>query len=302
MKKIEPILVYDRKNKVTFEEEVYGQSALEWLYGDTFKTKWFGPVLRFLVTKFSWFSRAYGIFQKKHRSKKKILPFITRFGIDEGEFLDPTDSFQSFNEFFIRKLKPECRPIGAAPVVAPAEGRYLAYAKFRGLNGIFVKGKTFSLYNLIGGNSRVAEQFANGPFLIARLCPTDYHRIHMPVMGIPSNPKRMNGKYDSVNPMALKKRISILHENKRVGFLITTEHIGDVLMVLVGATNVASIQMHYEPQTSYEKGAEIGYFSFGGSTALLFFEPGRIVIDPEILYNTSRGLETLIRVGESLIT
>jgi phosphatidylserine decarboxylase len=292
-----PILVYDRQKKETFEEKVLARGALEFLYGESLLSK----IVNFLVTRFSFFSALSGYWLSRTASKKKILPFIREFGLDEEDFLVPIEHFTSFNDFFIRKLKAEIRPIHNTSVIAPADGRYLAFARYHGQNDIFVKGQTFSLYTLVGGNAKVTKQFMNGPFLIARLCPTDYHRYHFPVQGIPSSPKIIKGRYQSVNPIALKKKISIISENKRSALIITTESMGDVLFIAVGATNVASIQMTYTPQTSYEKGDELGFFSFGASMLLLFFEPGRIAFDPEILYKTSLGLETYIRFGESII-
>lgn len=293
-----PILVYDRQKKQTFEEKVLARSALEFLYGKNI----FSKIANFLVTRFSFFSALSGYWLSREASKKKIAPFIQEFGLDEEDFFIPVEHFTSFNDFFIRKLRPEVRPIHSSAVIAPADGRYLAFARYQGQNDLFVKGQTFSLYTLVGGNAKVTKQFTNGPFLIARLCPTDYHRYHFPVQGIPSHPKLIKGRYQSVNPIALRKKISIISENKRVALLITTEEMGDVLFIAVGATNVASIHMNYLPQTSYEKGDELGFFAFGASMLLLFFEPGRIAFDPEILYNTSRGLETYIRFGESLIS
>ena len=291
-----PILVYDREKKETFEEKVLARGALEFLYGNNL----FSKIANFLVTRFSFFSTLSGYWLSRRGSKKKIAPFITEFALNEEDFLLPVEHFTSFNDFFIRKLKPEVRPIHKNQIIAPADGRYLAFARYHGQNDIFVKGKTFSLYSLVGGNPKITKQFTNGPFLIARLCPTDYHRYHFPVQGIPSHPKLIKGRYQSVNPIALRKKTSIISENKRVALLITTEEIGDVLFVAVGATNVASIQMTYIPQTTYEKGDELGFFSFGASMLLLFFEPGQVAFDPEILYNTSRGLETYIRFGETL--
>jgi len=48
------------------------------------------------------------------------------------------------------------------------------------------------------------------------------------------------------------------------------------------------------------KGEEKGYFKFGGSTIILFFEKGKIKIDKDLLENTSRGIETEIIMGEAI--
>ena len=48
------------------------------------------------------------------------------------------------------------------------------------------------------------------------------------------------------------------------------------------------------------KGDEHGYFAFGGSTVLLLFRQGSVRFDDDLLYNTSKSMETLIRMGESI--
>jgi len=45
---------------------------------------------------------------------------------------------------------------------------------------------------------------------------------------------------------------------------------------------------------------EKGYFKFGGSTVLLFFEENKVRIDPEIIEQTKLGYETYILFGEKI--
>ena len=47
-------------------------------------------------------------------------------------------------------------------------------------------------------------------------------------------------------------------------------------------------------------GQEKGYFQFGGSTVILVLEPGRVLVDDDLVANTRRGLETFVRMGEGL--
>jgi phosphatidylserine decarboxylase len=77
--------------------------------------------------------------------------------------------------------------------------------------------------------------------LISRLCPSDYHRFHFPVSGIPSEAKLVNGSLYSVSPIALRRNIRYLVMNKRVITLIEAPEFGTVAMIEVGATNVGSI-------------------------------------------------------------
>ena len=43
-----------------------------------------------------------------------------------------------------------------------------------------------------------------------------------------------------------------------------------------------------------------GWFCFGGSSVLLFFEPGRVRPDADLLAQTAAGIETAVDVGEKI--
>jgi len=123
------ILFLDRITKKIIREKVYGERYLKALYGDSFSAHFFYRFFLPCLTRFSFASKLYGFLQKTSFSKKKIKPFLQTFEMDSSDFLDPVDSFASFNDFFIRKLKPESRPIAAGRDVAilPADARYLVY-------------------------------------------------------------------------------------------------------------------------------------------------------------------------------
>ncbi len=280
-------------------EQVYGEKAVRLVYGDGIFSRFlFKCILPFVD---GVFSKVYGYLQKTAWSRKKIRPFINAYQIDESEFTSPTDSFGSFNDFFIRKLKPACRPIASDPnkAVLPADARYLAYQNVSEVPGFFIKGQTFSLETLLN-NPALARRYAEGSMVIARLCPTDYHRFHFPCHGVASKPHLINGPLYSVNPMALSKNLSILWENKRFVTEIDSPEFGTVLYVEIGATAVGSVHQTYAFDQAIQKGQEKGYFSFGGSCLVLLFEKGRIQLDADLLSNSRRYLETYAHFGESL--
>jgi len=286
----------DRKNGAVCREKVYGAKALGILYGDSFLTKIFSYTILPILAHFPFFSNAYGFFQKTAFSRSKIIPFIKAYEIDSSEF--QTQNFSSFNDFFIRKLKPSCRPIDANPdrIVMPADGRYLVYPKF---DRFFVKGQEFSLDTFLQ-DSTLEKRYEQGSMVIARLCPVDYHRFHFPCDGKPSAHRLINGPLYSVNPIALKKRIAILSQNKRMITEIETEHFGKIAYVEIGATSVGTIRQTFPPGQSVRKGQEKGYFEFGGSCLVLLFEPNKIEFDADVVSNTCKGFETLCLMGSSL--
>ncbi|MFQ3168314.1 MAG: phosphatidylserine decarboxylase [Limisphaerales bacterium] len=234
-------------------------------------------------------------------SSLKIKPFIEQYGLDEGEFAEPLDDYNSFNEFFYRKLKPSARPVDAAAdsVVFPADGRHLAFADITVETNFFVKGQSFDLGQFLG-DTGLAKRYDGGSMLLSRLCPVDYHRFHFPCAGVPGPPNFINGWLYSVNPIALITRPSIFWENKRVVTAIESPALGQVQFVEIGATMVGSIRQTYAPDATMAKGSEKGYFAFGGSSVAVLFEKGRIEFDADLLENTANGLETYARVGERM--
>lgn len=282
-------------------EKVYGAKALEFMYGEGWTPRILSKIFDPFVSKTSLFSSLYGLIQKSKMSRKKIAPFIQTYHIDEEEFAEEASSFRSFNDFFIRKLKPSSRPIDPRPrqAVLPADGRYLVYPNLTKIPGFFVKGQKFCLKSFLK-DPTLTERFKEGSMVIARLCPTDYHRFHFPVCGHAAKPKLINGALFSVNPIALKKNLSILWENKRFITEIDSDEFGKVLYVEIGATAVGTVKQTFSFDHKVQKGEEKGYFSFGGSCVVLLFEPHRIQFDSDLIVNSEKFLETKALFGQSL--
>lgn len=291
----------DRQTGEERTEKIYGKPFIDLLYGSSFISQVLSFVLLPLFARWNWLSKLYGALQKSRLSRRKIQPFIEKFHVDASEFLEPISSFQSFNDFFIRKLKPSARPIDSNPRVAilPADGRYLAYEKIDTALSFFVKGKKYSLKTLLQ-DGNLAEKYAHGSMVMARLAPVDYHRFHFPTDCLPDDPTPIEGKLFSVNPIALQKHVNIPTENKRAITRLKTDQFGEMLFIEVGATYVGTIHQTFTPHQHQQKGVEKGYFSFGGSCLILLFEPGRITLDPDLLGATKRRIEVLGRFGQSM--
>lgn len=299
---MDPIVYINRATQKEEIEKVYGSKALGFLYGNSFLSKLFGVPLSFLLSRFSFFSAFFGYWQKQPWTKKKIKPFVKAFEVDSSEFLEDVDQFNSFNDFFIRKLKSEARPIAQGNDVAiiPADGRYLFYPNIELADGFVVKGEKFNLETLLG-DKKLAEHYVHGTMVIARLCPSDYHRFHFPCDCIPGESRIINGWLYSVNPVAVKKDIHIFTQNKRSICELETKNFGKILYIEIGATSVGSIHQTYTPFLPYAKGAEKGYFSFGGSSLILLFEPGAIKLE-EDLARFPPHVEIRCLLGQSLGT
>jgi len=295
------LYVIDRKTKKEEEEKIFGKRALDLFYGRGFLAKFVSTFILPFYARLSFFSAFYGFLQKRKRSARKIAPFIKAFEVDASEFQKSIEDFSSFNDFFIRKLKKEFRPIdsGKEVVSLPADGRYLVFPDLSQSDGFYVKGKKFSLETFLQ-NSDLAKRYETGAMVIARLCPTDYHRFHFPFDCIPSKSRLINGPLYSVNPIALKKNIQIFSQNKRVLTSLDSEVFGKVMMIEVGATHVGSIHQTFIPDIKVLKGDEKGYFSFGGSSIVLLFEPNQITFDEDLVEKSERKIETKANYGTSL--
>ncbi|MBU5593381.1 phosphatidylserine decarboxylase [Clostridium sp. MSJ-4] len=290
------IKYYNRNSKQYEIEKVAGDKYLKWNYSSPV-----GLSLLDIFIKKKLFSKIYGQYCDSKLSKKKIDKFIKDFDIDMSLCKKRVDEFTNFNDFFIRALKNEARPIDMNKdiLVSPGDGRLFAYENIDMDNLMQVKGLTYSLHELIG-HKELASKYNGGVCLVLRLCPTDYHRYHFIDSGICESSNKINGNYYSVNPIALEKIPKLYCQNKREWSLFHSENFGDVILMEVGATCVGSIIQTYTPNSPVKKGDEKGYFKFGGSTTILFFKQDSIKIDEDILYQTSLGYESKVIMGEKI--
>ena len=233
-------------------------------------------------------------------SKGKIDAAIQELSIDEDEFADSKGTYKTFNEFFIRHLKPECRPFSAddKDIVSPADGRVLVFPKLDEDTFVPVKGYPFSIHKMLPD---ISERFVNGALAIVRLCPADYHRYHFPCAGKIADAKDLNGTLHSVNPIALGAGPDVFGENKRSYTLIETENAGTMCFIEVGAFGVGSI-VNTRTKGNVSKMDEKGYFKFGGSTVVVVFEPNQVKFSDDLVENSAAGKETLVKAGQPFAT
>lgn len=289
---------------ITFFNRHTGQSETEAVYGESFLRFVYEHPLGALpletLAKRSLFSRWYGWRMDRAASRARVACFVERYGVDASEFAGPLESYRTFNEFFSRKLKPGARPIDCREnaIVFPADGRHLAVADASSGGDFFVKGVRFDVAELLRDEA-LASRFSGGSMLISRLCPLDYHRFHFPCDGTPGAPRLINGPLYSVSPIALRRRPSILWENKRIITVLRTPLIGDVLLIEVGATCVGSMVETFSPDLPVKKGDEMGYFRFGGSSFITLFEPGRVRFADDLLEHSAQRREVYARMGEA---
>lgn len=273
-------------------EKVYGEKAIRWLYDSTM-----GRLVASIMVR-RWVSELYGRLQDWRWSRKKIKPFIQDFEIPMHEFVE--EDYASFNQFFIRKFRSGMRPFDERPTVMPAfcEARYFGHEKVDERTLIPVKGAYLKPRDLLG-SAKWGSVFEDGPFLVARLCPVDYHCFHFPDSGKVLESYRVPGILHSVNPLALQKSPDIFIVNERQVTILETQHFGKLAYIEVGAICVGKIQQTYAGP-EFQRGDEKGHFLFGGSTVIVLGEKGKWAPSEDILENTQKGLEVYIKLGQEL--
>jgi len=293
------IKYFNREKEVVETEKVYGAGAVSWLYESGT-----GKFLTQMLVK-KPLSKLYGAIQSSGMTQKKVKPFIKDFNINMDEYLpeegrDSDSPYSSFNQFFIRRFKDGKRPfVEGEEFPAFSEARYFGYDSLSDDETIPVKGKYLSAKALLA-NEKWSETFADGPCLLARLCPVDYHRFHFPDDGEILDFYPVEGALHSVNPLALKKVPEIFSINERAVTIFETKNFGKLAYVEVGAICVGKIVQSREMTGSFERGQEKGYFLFGGSTVIVLGEKGKWKPDEVITEHTKSGMEVYQKLGTRL--
>ena len=290
---------YNRLSNALEKEKVYGDKFVEWLYLTES-----GKTLSHIVCKTA-VSKLYGALQDSPMSRNKIAPFIKNFKIPMEDYLPQEGRsseapYSSFNQFFIRKFKPGKRPFIENPGEMPAfsEARYFGYSSVKDDEKVPVKGMYLKPSELVS-NPLWEKTFHEGPLLLARLCPVDYHRFHYPDGGVILDDYRIKGLLHSVNPIALKAKPDILITNERHVTIVETKNFGKLAYIEVGAICVGKI-VQTKPLIkgqTFKRGDEKGYFLFGGSTVIVIGEKGKWIPSEDILDYTQKGTETYLHLG-----
>lgn len=214
-------------------------------------------------------------------------------GIDQFEH-DPDDKhwgFTSWNDFFTRRLKEGARPVAApdddAVIVSACESTpYRISRDVARQDKFWIKGQPYSLQDMLA-NDEAVDEFVGGTVYQGFLSALNYHRWHSPVAGTIVRAYVQPGTYfseaDSEGAEAVEAMASqgyLAHVAARAIILIQADNptIGLMAVVPVGMVEVSScvIGDGIVPGHHVDKGDELGWFQFGGSTECVVFRPGVI--------------------------
>ena len=240
-----------------------------------------------------------------------IKMFIRAFKINMHDYeLQSPEQFDSFNQFFIRKLQAGARPLeqNTKAVACPADGRISQLGTFDSGLAIQAKGQNFSMAQLLACENQYGSLCQSGNFATVYLSPKNYHRVHMPYDGKLVEMIHIPGRLFSVAPYAAEVITGLYSRNERVVSIFST-NVGYMAVVMVGAVNVAAIEMSYEglvtpphgkqiTRKTYEnielkKGDELGIFNMG-STAIMVFE------NHKLSWLNELQLQQEVKMGQTL--
>lgn len=239
-----------------------------------------------------------------------IQTFIKKYKVNMNEALieDPK-AYACFNDFFIRHLKPECRPLATADLISPVDGCVSEIGSIQEDQLIQAKGHAYSVSELLACTKEQANQFYNGSFATLYLSPKDYHRVHLPMDAQLISMTYIPGALFSVKSSTVSVVPKLFARNERLALFFATKT-GPMVMVMVGATIVGAIgtSWHGDIKRSKEcltfdysqkpinkvQGDEIGYFKLGSTVILLFTN------EAKIHWHQNLGAGSILHFGEPL--
>ena len=274
-------------NRETKEEKTleYGGS-IKFLYTD-----FLGRIILKLINN-RLVSKIVGKYMNSRFSVKRINKVIKENNIDMSIY--EKKEYTSFNDFFTRKKKVINFDTDRNHFISPADAKLLVI-KLNKDSSFDIKRSVYTLKDIV--NEDLTAKYENGYALIFRLEVTDYHRYHFIDDGVMDDYKYIKGRLNTVQPIAYNKKI--FHTNSREYTTLHTKNFGDIIEVDVGALLVGKITNNKKVK-EFNKGEEKGYFEFGGSTIILFVPDKSVIIDNDILLNSTLGKETIVSCGEKI--
>ena len=124
----------------------------------------------------------------------------------------------------------------------------------------------------------------------------DYHHYHAPVAGKVIMSQGFSGFYD--DDTDLSGLYGNLYQHRRGVYIFKNSCVGYVGMVPVGYWMVGSVNLSQKKGDIVTKGEDMGHFAYGGSAILLFFEPDRIQLVPDLVQNGNYA----VLIGQRIAT
>lgn len=172
--------------------------------------------------------------------------------------------YETFNRFFTRELKQGVRniikPSDLTTITSPCDGRVLTCGEIGTEDSTIdcVKGRSYRLDEFMLGYrdetdktvpSLVKKVLDKGNklfYMVIYLAPSDYHRFHSPTVFKAEQRRHIAGYLDPVKPAYVNRHKDVFKNNERVNLFGNWSQ-GFFLTSFVGALNVGSIKLHFDP-------------------------------------------------------
>ena len=213
--------------------------------------------------------------------------FARRYGVQLVEVDGELDDYRSLQAFFRRALRSGARPVDAAPLVWPCDGKIVTTGVIRNGRLLQVKGKDYGLADLLG-DTDLAQALEGGSQATIYLAPGDYHRVHLPFAAVIETVRYLPGTLFPVNPPAVGCIPRLFARNSRHVFRCTLPTGASAAVVMVGAYNVGGTTVTVD-HGMVAAGQEIGRFGFGSTVVVVIGPTGPAFAD--------RAPENVVRMG-----
>jgi len=219
--------------------------------------------------------------------------------------------FPSLHAAFIRALRPGARPIAAdfTILTSPSDAILGAHGRIEAGRLFQIKGLSYRLADLLGGDAQLADAHEGGSYATLRLTAGMYHRFHAPHDLRVESVRHIWGDTWNVNPIALKRVEALFCRNERAVLRLRVAEAGHaVTLVPVAAILVAGLRLGFLPEGTalrrtggrtlpctarLAKGDEMGWFEHGSTIVVL--APAGFTLLPEL----TEGHR--LRMGEPLM-
>jgi phosphatidylserine decarboxylase len=218
--------------------------------------------------------------------------------------------FASLHDCFIRRLRPDARPLNQDPavVVSPCDAIVGAFGQIADGQLLQAKGFPYSLRDLLG-DAELVERYRDSRFVTLRLTSSMYHRFHAPHDLEVERVIYISGDTWNTNPIALRRIERLFCKNERAVLQTTLQHSGHrVALVAVASVLIASIRLHFLDvllhldyagpnvipcSAAFRKGEEMGWFQHGST--IIVFAPAALTFCQGVREGS------IIRMGEPLL-
>jgi phosphatidylserine decarboxylase len=218
-------------------------------------------------------------------------------GADVGEAERQLDDYETFGDFFARRLRDGARSFDLAPdaLAAPCDGTIAISGAIDDGTLVQAKGHVYRLAELLADETAAAK-FNGGWYTTIYLSPADYHRVHAPIDGTVVAYDYLPGALWPVKPYFTRNVQGLLARNERAVIHLETA-VGPVALVMVSAVGVGNIWLEHVSSDSrgwrsegdqrrielpapvpVKRGDELGAFLLG-STVIVVMPPGALEPD-----------------------